>query len=81
MPLFDVVPSLARGAFAPAPKAVDIGVSVAGIGALREQHSGLAVVSDRLASEKAIDDAMSGIIKELEELRPKAKSLLETVKA
>ena len=79
MPVFDVVKSLARGAFSSAPKTVDIGLSVEGIGALREQHSGLAVVSDRLASEKAIDDAINGLIKELEQLRPKAKALLETL--
>lgn len=59
---------------------VDIGISVAGMAGVREQHSGIMVVSDRLASAADIDRAIDRIMTELNEVRAKGKSLLASLK-
>lgn len=59
---------------------VDIGISVAGMAGVREQHSGIMVVSDRLASDADIDRAIDRIMTELNEVRAKGKSLLASLK-
>lgn len=62
------------------PSAVDIGISVNGFQGIGCQHSGIQVVAAGLTSEQAIDNAVSRLIAELEQLRFKAKELLRTLK-
>lgn len=80
MPTFEVaesqsnctVPSFARAT------TVDIGVILGG--GIRRYHADMMLVSERLASEQAIDGAIDRLLDELEQVRSKAKALLETLK-
>jgi hypothetical protein len=69
-----IAPGLSRCISSAKAKTVDIGINIdAGVGGAREQHSGILVVRDGLASDADIDRAIDGIIAELNDVRAQGK--------
>jgi hypothetical protein len=79
-PIFDVKESQA-GNFVVSSSArittVDIGVVVGG---MRRYHGEMMLAFERLASDQDVDRAIDQLVDEIEDLRPKAKQLLGTLK-